>query len=75
MIHYDEEVVQLTCKNMAVEWAARTEVESLPKGKQSLVAITQDGETIYIPWCYLPAIIEALEEARDALERHRMCRP
>lgn len=73
MIHYDEEVVQLTCKSMAVEWAARTKVESLPDGNQSVVAITQGEDTVYIPWCFLPDVIGALEEARDALERYRRC--
>nr|UVX49283.1 MAG: hypothetical protein [Bacteriophage sp.] len=71
MIYYDEDLVQLTGKGMAIEWVARTVIETLPDGKQSLVAITQDGETIYIPWCYLLDIIEALEIAQDELERHR----
>lgn len=71
MIHYEEDVVQLTLKGMAVEWAAYTQIETLPMDKQSLVVITQGEDTVLIPWCYLPDVIKALEEARDALERHR----
>lgn len=67
MIHYDEEIVSLISNRLAVDWAARTVIESVGEN----VVITQGDDEIIIPWCFLPDIIEALEEARDALKRHR----
>lgn len=70
-ILYSEEVVQLTQTGLAVEWAAKTEVESAPKF--GTVHITQGDDEIVIPWCYIPDIIHVLEEAQDEFKRHRDC--
>ena len=67
MIHYDEEIVSLISNRLAVDWAARTVIESVGEN----VVITQGEDEVVIPWCFLPDIIEALEEARDALKRYR----
>lgn len=71
MIHYDEEVVSLISNRLAVDWAARTVIESVGEN----VVITQGEDEVVVPWCYLHDIIKSLEEARDALERHDRCRP
>ena len=74
MIHYDADIIQLTLKGMAIHWVARTTVEAFPENGE--VCIEQAGEdTIVIPWCYLPEVIQALENARDELERYRSGRP
>jgi hypothetical protein len=69
MTHYDEDVISLVNDGWAVEWSIRTVIDSVGED----VVITQGDDEVVIPWCYIPDIIKALEEARDALERHDRC--
>lgn len=70
-LHFEEDVVQMTQMNLAIEWVAKTSIYSI--SRDGTVSITQDGDEISIPWCYIPDVIKALEEAQRELKRHRDC--
>lgn len=70
---FENEVIQTSPDGWVIEWTADTAVDVNPE--RGFACITQDDDTVLIPWCYLPDVIKALEEARDELERYRRSRP
>jgi hypothetical protein len=65
---YKESVVQLKSDGLSVDWEAQTQVTLYEDG---YVCIWQDGDEVWLPKAYVNDMIFALEEARNALERHR----